>query len=353
MQADTKSSFEYPNNFTVLRLFAAICVVVSHSFDITGYATLEPLRRLTKEYLVFSDIGLIIFFTISGYLISKSLQNTVNIFSFFARRILRIYPALLVAVLLTIFVIGPIFSNLSTVEYFNNIKTWYYLTTISAFRVQYFLPGLFNNKRYIINSVNASLWSIGLELKLYIGLSFVYFFKNNTLLTKRVLLIVMIGVLAVIVMHANILGREYSYKIVSLIFAFVLGSNIYYQSLKTTHLLAFGLAFLAFGIIQILLNVCIDTAITIRIGISCVAIWLCLQKRFVFVLKNDISYGVYIYAFIVQQVLFQLFQYQMSPQLNIVLTLLITIPLAFLSWKCIEEPTLKLKQQLTKSSVLS
>ena len=236
---------------------------------------------------------------------------------------------------------------------FNNIKTWYYLTTITAFRIQYFLPGLFTNNHSILKSVNASLWSIGLELKLYIGISSVYFFKNNTLLTKRVVLAIMVGVLAIIMMHASVLGRAYNYKIVTLIFAFVLGSNIFYQSFKTTHLLAFGLAFLAFGIIQILLNVCTDNAVTIRIGISCVAIWLYLQKRFVFVLKNDISYGVYIYAFIVQQVLFQLFRYQMSPQLNIVLTLVITIPLAFLSWKYIEAPTLKLKQQLTKSSVLS
>ena len=61
MQADNKLPVEYPNNFTILRLVAAVCVVVSHSFDVTGYATLEPLRRLTNEYLVFSDIGLIIF----------------------------------------------------------------------------------------------------------------------------------------------------------------------------------------------------------------------------------------------------------------------------------------------------
>lgn len=77
------------------------------------------------------------------------------------------------------------------------------------------------------------------------------------------------------------------------------------------------------------------------------------QKKFVVKLRNDISYGIYIYAFVIQQMLFQLFNYQMSPILNTVLTLATTIPIAFLSWKFIEEPALQLKQKFTKSSALS
>lgn len=49
------------NNFTIVRLIAAICVIISHSYDVTGYAIFEPLKRISKAYLVFSDIGLIVF----------------------------------------------------------------------------------------------------------------------------------------------------------------------------------------------------------------------------------------------------------------------------------------------------
>jgi peptidoglycan/LPS O-acetylase OafA/YrhL len=353
MLATNKLPVAHTNNFTIVRFVAAICVIISHSYDVTGFAAFEPLKRITKEYLVFSDVGLIAFFTISGYLVSKSLQNSNSLSSFFAKRLLRIYPALIAAIALTVFVIGPIFSQKNIQEYFSDSKTWFYLTTIGAFRIQYFLPGLFNSDSFFIKSVNASLWSISLELKLYIGLSLLFFFKKNILFAKRILLIVAISLLVFIVLNEEVLNQVFNYKIITLIFAFVIGSNCFYQSFKPSYLLIASLILFTIGIAQIFLNVFFDNGLTIRIGIACFTMWCCLQKRLVFALTNDISYGVYIYAFVVQQMLFQLFNYQMSPEINILLTLLITVPIALISWKFIEEPALQLKQRFTKSSAPS
>lgn len=253
----------------------------------------------------------------------------------------------------TVFVVGPIFSQTNIKDYFSDSKTWYYLTTIGGFRIQYFLPGLFNSNNFFIKSVNASLWSISLELKLYIGLSLLFFFKTKILIVRYILLATATSLLVFIVLNEEALNQVFNYKIITLIFAFVLGSNCFYQSFKPSHLLIASLILFTIGIAQILLNVFFDDGLTIRIGIACFTMWYCLQKRLIVALKNDISYGVYIYAFVVQQLLFQLFNYQMLPAINILLTLFITIPIALLSWKFIEEPALQLKQKFTKSSALS
>jgi len=227
---------KHTNNFTIIRLIAAITVIISHSYDVTGNALHEPLRRISKEYLVFSDIGLTAFFTISGYLVSKSLQNSNKISSFFAKRFLRIYPALIVVVVLTVFVIGPIFSQTSVQAYFSDSKTWLYLTTIGALRIRYILPGLFNSNNFFIKSVNASLWSITLELKLYIGLSLFFLLKTHIAIARRVLLAIAILLLVLIILNEEVLKQVFNYKIITLIFAFVLGCNCFYQSFKPSYL---------------------------------------------------------------------------------------------------------------------
>jgi len=353
MLANNKLPATHANNFTLIRLVAAISVILSHSYDVTGFAAFEPLKRITKEYLVSSDIGLIAFFTISGYLVSKSLQNSKSLSSFFIKRLLRIYPALIVAVILTVFVIGPIFSQANIQAYFSDYKTWFYLTTISGFRIQYYLPELFTTESFFIKSVNASLWSISLELKLYIGLSLLFFFKLNKVIVKRIILATALLLFALIILNEEVLEQVFNYKIITLTFAFVIGSNCFYWSLKPSFLLAASILLFTLGIIQILKNNFFDDGLTIRVGIACFTMWCCLQERFVLAIKNDISYGIYIYAFVVQQMLFQLFNYSMSAELNVILALLITVPIAFLSWKFIEEPALRLKQKFTKSSALS
>jgi peptidoglycan/LPS O-acetylase OafA/YrhL len=106
----------FSNNFDFLRIFAALLVILSHSFAISG-SSYEPLLSLSK-YISLGGLGLAIFFIISGYLITKSWVEHPSAFRFLSSRFLRIIPGLFVVTLLSILVLGPLVTNLSLSEYF-------------------------------------------------------------------------------------------------------------------------------------------------------------------------------------------------------------------------------------------
>ena len=149
------------NNFDALRLFAATLVLIGHDFPIMGNKN-QPVVFGTQ----ISVYGLFIFFSISGYLISKSWKNDPHIGRFLLKRSLRIFPALAVLVLLTIFLLGPIVSQIPLAQYFSNIHTYDYLKNIGLY-VTYGLPGVFYHVP-VSYSVNVSIWSLPVEFFMYL-----------------------------------------------------------------------------------------------------------------------------------------------------------------------------------------
>jgi peptidoglycan/LPS O-acetylase OafA/YrhL len=168
------------NNFNALRLFAAILVVITHSYAITGNVNSEPLFWITNGNILCASVGLYIFFFISGYLVTKSAQDAEDISHFFIKRFLRIYPALIVLVLVSVFLVGPVLTRFSLKEYFESGDTWKYLWTLTGLRIRMFLPGIFDTNKFNGHGFNGSLWTIALELKLYISLGII------SVLAKRI-----------------------------------------------------------------------------------------------------------------------------------------------------------------------
>ena len=81
------------NNFDFVRILAASMVVFAHSFDILTpiekvSSNSEPLRIATQGNMSFGSLGVIIFFCLSGYLITQSLSNSRNYSSFLTKRVL-------------------------------------------------------------------------------------------------------------------------------------------------------------------------------------------------------------------------------------------------------------------------
>src|SRR5207237_9386085 len=107
------------NNFDVLRLIAALSVVFSHSFLVAeGSEANEPFVWLNGNQCILGLVGVFVFFVISGYLVTESWCRTPLPGRFALRRGVRIYPGLVVNVLLCAFVIGPLVSALSLPAYF-------------------------------------------------------------------------------------------------------------------------------------------------------------------------------------------------------------------------------------------
>lgn len=162
------------NNFNLLRILAAGAVLVSHAWPIAmGPGTDEPLDSVIGFSLGWLAVG--IFFALSGYLISGSFDRSKRFSDWLAARVMRLFPALFVALCLTMLVIGPVVTDLSLGLYFSALDTHSYLPrNMSLFMLQYDLPGVFSNNPYP-GAINGSLWTLSHEVTCYGGVALLGF----------------------------------------------------------------------------------------------------------------------------------------------------------------------------------
>ena len=116
----------HPNTgFAWLRLIGALTVVVDHSAPLTDPSRLTVFPsswNLSPGYL-----ALMGFFAMSGYQISDSWRQDPTWWRFSAKRVLRLWPPLLLVILVTALVIGPLVTTLTAAEYFSARGTWGYV----------------------------------------------------------------------------------------------------------------------------------------------------------------------------------------------------------------------------------
>lgn len=334
------------NNFDFLRFFAAALVLFAHSYPLVGRREDEPLTLLTG-YEKGGSIAVGIFFVMSGYLIASSWLASSSPQSFLLKRALRIFPALIVAVLLTTFVLGPLVSQLDLSAYLTDNGTWTYLQNILLV-TRYELPGVFSGNSFP-DVVNGSLWTLPLEVLMYIGVMLL----GLTGFLKRRLIFLPIAVLAV--GHFWLLGK--------------LGIDSYFiKNICKLGMLYYSGAALFLhrddipwrGWIAALLAIALVATFRTAIGplVYFVALpYLVLYLAYAplpwvsrFGKYGDFSYGLYIYAFPFQQLSVYLF----GPQLGVLgLTLIAFVPtlvFAALSWHLVEAPAMKLKRLFGKAA---
>lgn len=82
------SRFE-ENSFDVLRLFSAILIVLGHIVTHLGCNIWRPILMIQQNWP-----GLMCLFTLTGFLIPASLENSKSKKEFWAKRVSRIYPEL-------------------------------------------------------------------------------------------------------------------------------------------------------------------------------------------------------------------------------------------------------------------
>src|SRR5271165_6680248 len=148
------------NGFDLLRIIAATMVIYGHAFPLSGSVAPGILGNGAQS------IGVKIFFIISGFLVTRSWLADPNLLRFAQRRAARIAPGLIVAVLFGTFVVGPLFTKISLAEYITSGTTWRYLANCVLYPV-YSLPGVFQGNPFP-NAVNGSLWSLPVEVLMYV-----------------------------------------------------------------------------------------------------------------------------------------------------------------------------------------
>jgi peptidoglycan/LPS O-acetylase OafA/YrhL len=163
------------NNYLVLRLVAASMVIHGHAFALAAHC--ESCSDLVTRFIGYrysGDLGLHIFFVISGFLVTASYAHRHDLGQFARARALRILPAFWVCLAMSIFVFAA-FSNLPLAAYFLAPGTWHYLLSNgSLLKADFGLPGvaLSGSQKYG-SVINGSIWSLFVEVRLYLFVAIV------------------------------------------------------------------------------------------------------------------------------------------------------------------------------------
>jgi peptidoglycan/LPS O-acetylase OafA/YrhL len=342
------------NNFNFIRLLAASAVLVSHSYTLsTGNPEIEPFAR--QIGLTLGTIAVDIFFITSGFLVTGSLLARSNIVEFFAARALRIYPGLWVSQILTVAIVGFWLTTEPPRTFFSQWATWHYLLKNCALvrYVDFYLPGTFETAPFSVGGVNSSLWTLPVELRMYVYLGMGWLIlRLLRAYSGRAFVIFCVAVAIVgvaldlghfIMPAARIFSGGSQWTLPGLFF---LGAafRLLQDRIPVSRAVALCMALaLLLSLIDPLLF-----GITYRLTLAYLVIYLALAAgRFPFSPRGDYSYGIYIYAYPIQQAIATLVA-GISPAQMIALSGVITFGFAFASWHGVEKHALHVKDRLAR-----
>jgi len=332
------------NRFDILRLLAAWLVLFSHCYPLGARASSEPLAS-TVGIDTLGGVGVAIFFVLSGYLVTLSLERSPNLLEFARRRMLRIYPALVTICLLCVVLLGPWMTTLPQAAYWNHPLTWSYLQTASAWTIQYPLPGVFANNP-LPYAINGALWSLPYEITCYLVLALVSLVPG-ALRIKVTLAAAAVAVVLVLRPSSSLgpfdlfLEMDYYHSKLGLLFAlgavFACWRTHVRPTLWPAVLMLSAALLLPHGVWQLLLYV---------LGLGTLTLWLALYAHWlprIPARMGDWSYGAYLYGFPVQQTLAHFKLHEANFAAYVVVCTILTFALAGLSWHGIEKQALRWK----------
>ncbi len=334
------------NNLDLIRIFLACLVIVGHSPILNGGSDfwIDPIG----EFFSFTYSGALavkIFFFVSGLLVTSSWLNNRSTLYFVVSRFFRLMPALLFVLLITVFVFGPIVTTLPWKEYFSNLDNFRYIWKNLIFSTDYSLPGLFAENPYK-NAVNGSLWSLNTEVACYIvllGTCLLLGNKNKYYLNIPIAIIIIDSFLPSRI-FLNFLGDNPELNLLPASFAlgalYAVNADKLVMNFKIV--LGFFLLYYAFS------NAAF--AQLIFVFASCnLALYLA-STKFVIKLKpkKDISYGIYLWGFLVQQTIVH-YTGNIYVGLHCLLAIVMSILLALLTNILVEKPFINLGKSTINS----
>lgn len=139
------------------------------SMGVNGSEDPVSLRLIAYWGESLPSLAVDLFFVASGFLVTASYCQRNDFYAFTEARLLRIFPGLIVAVLLCVFVVGPISTTASLSDYFASPSTFSYFkhNVFLLNGIQFDLPSVFTSNPYP-GSVNGSLWTLPIEFWMYV-----------------------------------------------------------------------------------------------------------------------------------------------------------------------------------------
>jgi peptidoglycan/LPS O-acetylase OafA/YrhL len=336
------------NSLNAIRLVLAATVIVSHSWPLGGFG---PDPRWGDQNL--GEWAVAGFFAISGYLILASRLRSASIWKYFWLRFLRIYPAFIVCLVVVAFVVAPLSALIDGKNGYDPGSAFAFVYKNAALLINQFgIDGTLTTTPYSGAWVGP-MWTLFYEFLCYIWVGLLV-----TIAPRKWLGPILIGVLVICaaaciyatIAHWDISSRPV--RVLRLSGYFAAGALLfaYRKRVPVSAQLA---------IIAVLL-----VAVTMAFGVFRIAAGLPLAYVMMYLgarlplsrvgEHNDVSYGLYIWAFPVQQILaLTILRLNLPLVVYIAASIAVTIPLAWASWLLVEKPTKKLRYRRAPRPVAS
>lgn len=341
--ASVKERLNQPNNgFTVLRLFLAVLVLTSHEWPIGGYGREPSLLGLPIGHWAVTS-----FFAVSGFLVTRSRMRT-NLTRYLTRRALRIYPGYVVCLCVIAFVFAP----LSTLWTRGSSWRWPsaagYLFDNLSLKIEQNDVGNTLPSAPFARAWDGSLWTLFYDLCCYIGVGLVL---SCAIRWHRPLTFAAwCGcVTADVVQRSHLAIHD-----TTLTNLFYLGCFFFAGALIAQYAARIPVTWHLAGLSVALCGVAAEFGLLSSVGSPALA-YLCVWLGMNLVPGRraqviDLSFGVFLYAFPMQQMLNFIDIGRLPAPIAVTAAILTTLPIAWLSWTCLEAPALRLKARLTGPS---
>lgn len=347
------------NALGLIRLVLASLVIVDHAFPLGGFGR-DPFWSLTHGQASLGSLAVGGFFAVSGYLIAKSGMSG-DVIQFMWRRTIRIFPAYWLVLLVTAFLVAPMIwvsGGQALGEYFSgtaNGPVFYFTANwnlnIGTYGIYDLLASTTPYGREVgASAFNGSLWTLIYEWRSYLIIAALVTFG---ILTRARIIVPMLAIFFLILQLIAALNWD---VVVALVPAF----------LADQFMITLGFTFLVGSVLAVYSkDVIFDNRLGIFTGILALAtlrfggfstigtiaavyfvLYLAarLPRRLHWIgMKNDYSYGVYIYGFLVEQVLAYLGVYNWGFIPYVLLSWMVAMGCAWISWHILEKHALALK----------
>lgn len=325
------------DNFLLLRIVAALLVIYGHSFVLSPQHGLKDIFSSSGWHTHSGTIAVDIFFVVSGFMVSGSYMRRAGLFQFMKARVLRIVPGLLVCLLISALVLGPLLTSWSLHDYFGSPKVGDYITQNLKFSstMAWHLPGVFQNSAYS-PAVNGSLWTLPAEFRMYV---FVAVIGALGLLRLRACLVALLAALVLAGLFApGYLPIHPMWIRLAGYFVLGIGVQLFKERISVRHEAMVALAFAAY--------LCRGADLypyVFALALAYFCFW------FAYALKlpsleagGDPSYGAYLWGWPLQQIFAQVFP-GASSYANALICGAGALVLGYASWHLVERQALHLK----------
>jgi peptidoglycan/LPS O-acetylase OafA/YrhL len=342
------------NAFDVMRLALATLVVLEHSyFLIDGTFERDPLFVISRGQLNCGQFAVYMFFSLSGYLVTRSLIEGPGVTAFLMRRIGRIVPGFLVASAAGCLIVGPLTATGNITDYLRS-QNWALITANALALKQVAVTNVLGGNP--LDLVHGTLWSIRYEFDCYLLLALLGLFR--LLRSPRVTFVVLVVTLGISMVLQHLLP-VIDHGVVSFVmssphrwpdlFAFFFCGSAFFMFRAS---IPKSGALFALAAVLLFASLFAGNAYWAALFCGTYAILfasLSFAADFrLFGRRVDLSYGVYLYGWPVQQLLLFDSKMSLSPLWLFTISLGLTSVVAFMSWKVVERPSLLLVRKFER-----